>query len=151
MNHGGTELGPSLEPRLPGSPQPGPRLCCVGTPPPSSLHQRGGQPPDMSRVHGPRDCFDRSLGAASLLVSVQGSQEWSHFFFLRVGEKKKERKEYATGSYAACRAPNICHLALSRKSLLTQRLERVKSPPSREVRACAAQAERPSGRRGLRP
>lgn len=50
-----------------------------GTPPLSPFPQRGGRPPALYQVHGPRDSSDKSLGAVSLLIFVQGSQEWSHF------------------------------------------------------------------------
>ena len=151
MNHGGAGLGPPLEPELPGSWQPGPGPCCAG-PLHQALFTRG-----VGNLLPCLECMGRGVpltGASELspcLFLCKEAKNGLIIFFLRVGRKKKNRKEYATGSSAACRAPNICHLGLLRKSLLTRRLERVKSPPSREVRTYAAQAGRPSGRRGFRP
>lgn len=44
--------------------------------PPSPLHQEGGKPLATSRADRLLESFARGLRAVSLLISVQGSQEW---------------------------------------------------------------------------
>lgn len=92
MNHGGAGLGPPLEPELPGSWQPGPGPCCAG-PLHQALFTRG-----VGDLLPCLECMGRGVpltGASELspcLFLCKEAKNGLIIFFLRVGEKKKQKR-----------------------------------------------------------